>query len=190
LIERDERKHVTALFDPRGICNLMLDEAGTRVSITNLALQKLLYFAHGIYLIEAKKPLVAGYFEAWQYGPVHPAAYRAFKTSGDKPINFRATSQDPLTGQPRSIPTPADESVVRTIKRVMTFYGGMTPGRLVEISHAASSPWWYIVNQARVSTAFGLRIPDSVILERFKFHKVSVGIEPAHGEPSEDSPFA
>ncbi|UYN94701.1 MAG: SocA family protein [Enhydrobacter sp.] len=181
---------MTDLLDPRGICNLMLDEAGGHTGITNLALQKLLYFVHGLHLVETKKPLVSGFFEAWQYGPVHPTAYRAFKTSGDKAITFRATSLDPLSGVPRSIPTPSDGDVIKRVRKVMSFYGGMTPGRLVEISHAFGSPWWYIVQQARVSTAFGLRIPDSVILERFRFHKVSVGVEPAHGEPSEDAPFA
>jgi len=58
-------------FDPRSIANFMLDEADrVGVGITNLALQKLLYFAHGIFLNETKGPLVSGYFEAWQYGPV------------------------------------------------------------------------------------------------------------------------
>jgi len=37
----------------------MLNEADrVGVNITNLALQKLLYFAHGIFLIESKRPLV------------------------------------------------------------------------------------------------------------------------------------
>jgi hypothetical protein len=66
----------------------------------------------------------------------------------------------------------------------------MTPGRLVEISHASGAPWHFIVNKARTSTAFGLRIPDEVIVERFKFHKVSIGAEPKRGEPREDTPFA
>lgn len=79
-------------FDPRSICNLMLDEAND-VPITNLALQKLLYFVHGLHLIERKSPLVMGYFEAWQHGPVHPAAYSAFKAAGKSPIGFRATRQ-------------------------------------------------------------------------------------------------
>ena len=176
-------------IDPRGICNLMLDEAGEHIAITNLALQKLLYFAHGLHLVETKEPLVSGFFEAWQFGPVHPAAYRAFRESGDRPIKFKAVSQNPLTGVRSAIPIPTDKNVVNRVKRVMASYGHMTPGRLVEISHASGSPWWYIVNQARTSTAFGLRIPDGVILERFKFHKVSVGKEPAYGEPSEDAPF-
>lgn len=176
-------------YDPRAVCNLMLDLAGGQL-VTNLALQKLLYFAHGLHLVETKRALVSGYFEAWQFGPVHPAAYQAFKASGDRPITFRAFSRDPLSGRSEVIAKISDEAVIQRIRRVVALYGPLTPGRLVEISHATGAPWWYIVNQARVSTAFGLRIPDSVILERFKHHKVSVGLLPARGEPREDTPFA
>jgi hypothetical protein len=69
-------------------------------------------------------------------------------------------------------------------------YGRMTPAHLRMISHAAGAPWQYIVDKARTSVAFGMRIPDNVIIERFKHHKVSVGATPIDGEPSEDTPFA
>src|SRR5579863_1523853 len=95
-------------YDARAICNMMLDVAGAvEITVSNLALQKLLYFAHARHLIETKRPLVSGYFEAWQFGPVHPAAYRAFKPSGDQPITFRAERQDPLTGQRSPLQRPS-----------------------------------------------------------------------------------
>jgi len=175
--------------DPRAICNLMLDEVRPPHGITNLALQKLLYFAHGLYLVETKRPLVSGYFEAWQFGPVHPAAYRAFKQAGDRAIEFRATKTNPLTGSVSSIEVPTDQSVVDCIRRVIMTYGRLTPGRLVDISHARSAPWHFIVDKARTNVSLGLRITDDVILDRFKFHKVSIGPEPRGGEPGEDAPF-
>jgi len=181
---------IDAPYDPRGIANLMLDEAeriGLRV--TNLALQKLLYFSHGIFLNETKKPLVSGYFEAWQYGPVHPVTYRAFRAAGSEPIGFRAHSQDILTGTPKPIPEPEDPVVRRLVQQVLNSYGKLSPGRLVDISHAKNSPWAFIVDKARTSVAFGLRIPDNVIVERFKYHKVSIGVVPLAGEPSEDTPL-
>src|SRR4051794_34975608 len=91
--------------DPRTICNLILDEAHSGgCTLTNLALQKLLYFAHGLHLVETTRPLVAGFFEAWQYGPVHPTAYHAFKAARAAPIQFRATLQDPFTKE--TVPLP------------------------------------------------------------------------------------
>ena len=176
-------------LDPRSVCNLMLDETSGREVITNLALQKLLYFVHGIYLIEMKRPLVTGYFEAWQFGPVHPAAYAAFKRAGNQPIDFRATRQDPLTGETFPIPNPVDADVIGYVRRVVAAYARMTPGRLVEISHARGAPWHYIVEKARSSMAFGMRIPDDVIVAYFKRHKAPIGLTPAKGEPSEDTPF-
>jgi uncharacterized phage-associated protein len=168
----------------------MLDEADrVGVDITNLALQKLLYFAHAIFLNETKKPLVGGYFEAWQYGPVHPTAYKAFRSAKSDPIRFRARGQDVLTGEPKPIPQPDSPAVRRLIQLVLNSYGRLSPGRLVDISHAKNSPWDFIVDKGRTSVAFGLRIPDTVILDRFKHHKVSIGAVPLAGEPSEDTPF-
>jgi len=168
-------------FDPRAVANLLLDEADQRdITVTNLALQKLLYFAHGIYLTQNKRPLVSGYFEAWQYGPVHPAVYRAFKDAGSSRIRMRAQAQDPLTGRARELLTPT----------VLVSYGRMSPGRLVDLSHAKGSPWAFIADKARTDVAFGLRIPDNVIKERFRYHKMSVGEEPKAGEPEDDAPFA
>jgi uncharacterized phage-associated protein len=177
--------------DPRAIANLMLDEADRDgIEITNLALQKLLYFAHGLYLTQTKKPLVSGYFEAWQYGPVHPSVYRAFKDCGSSAISTRAEGKDPLTGQPRPIREIEDRAVLRLVRRVLHAYGPMSPGRLVDLAHAKDSPWHYIVDKSRTSVAFGLRIPDNVIIDRFQNHKVSVGVEPNAGEPGDDTPFA
>lgn len=178
-------------YDPRAVANLMLDEADRlEIKITNLALQKLLYFAHGVYLIQTKRPLVSGYFEAWQYGPVHPSAYRSFKDAGSEPITFRVKGQDPLTGEKRELRSPDDARLVGLIQQVLNSYGRMPSGRLVDLSHAKDSPWRYVVDKARTEVAFGLRIPDNVIVERFRFHKVSVGLQPLSGEPHDDAPFA
>lgn len=182
---------MTCGYDPRGVANLMLDEADrVSVKLTNLALQKLLYFAHGIHLVQTKEPLVSGYFEAWQYGPVHPSAYKSFKAAGSSAITFRATGQDPLTGAAREVATPSDPRLTSLMQQVIGSYGRMSPGRLVDLSHAKGSPWSHVVDKARTEVAFGLRISDSVILERFRHHKVSIGLEPLSGEPSDDSPFA
>jgi uncharacterized phage-associated protein len=177
-------------FDPRSVCNLILDEADqARRSISNLALQKLLYFAHGIHLVETTNPLVTGFFEAWQFGPVHPIAYRAFKTAGANPIQFRATIRDPFTQAVIPLQECADWDIRSRVSRIIAMYAGMTPGRLVEVSHAAEAPWRFIVSKAQSETIFGLRIPNDVIRSRFKHHKVSIGPEPRHGEPNEEIPF-
>jgi uncharacterized phage-associated protein len=134
--------------------------------------------------------LVSGCFEAWQYGPVHPTVYKAFQDAGDKPIRLRANRVDVLTGAKSAVPPPTSAAIRDVCLRIMAQYGRMTAGRLVDISHAKEAPWHYVVNRARTSLALGLRIQDNVIVERFRYHKISVGAEPIHGEPSEDSPLA
>lgn len=176
--------------DARMVCNLLLEEAAAdQMPVTNLALQKLLYFAHGLHLIETGEPLVSGYFEAWQYGPVHPAAYQAFKAAGSRPIDFLATRRDPLTGATSPLPRLNDRTTLLRVRQVLMTYQRVTPGRLVEISHAEGAPWHFVVSCASSSGSLGMRIPDGVIRERFKNHKVSVGPAPAVGEPDEEAPY-
>ena len=167
----------------------MLEEAGAR-PITNLALQKLLYFVHGLHLMETKEPLVSGYFEAWQYGPVHPAAFAAFKSAGKNPISFRAIRRDVLTGEIIPLPVVTDEEVRRRVEQVMRHFGQVTLHQLVDISHAPKAPWHFVVSKAHNFMTFGMRIPNDIIRERFQHHKVSVGPSPLIGEPSEDTPFS
>jgi uncharacterized phage-associated protein len=179
-----------AIYDPRSICNLILDEAfGAGRPISNLALQKLLYFAHGLHLVETKTPLVTGFFEAWQYGPVHPIAYGAFKMAGANPILFRASIRDLFTQIAIPLPECTDCDIKARVSRIVRMYDGLTPGRLVEVSHAKGAPWQFVVNKARTETILGLRIANDVIIARFKFHKISVGSEPRYGEPKDEIPF-
>lgn len=180
---------MTGPYDPRGIANLLLDIADAEgLSITHLALQKLIYFAHGIHLMQTKKPLVSGYFEAWEFGPVNPSVYKAFRDAGSRPIRTRAHGKDVLTGRAHELKMPDDLEVRRLIGDVLRHYGSMSPGRLVDLSHAKGSPWHVVVHETRTDIAFGLRIPDSVIADRFGYHKVSIGAEPRVGEPCEDTP--
>lgn len=168
---------------------LDLAEEEFGLPVTNLALQKLLYFAHGQFLIRTGKPLVNGAFEAWTYGPVHPAIYREFKHCRADPIRERALARDVMTGATQPIPALTDQLVREQIRSVLFAYGRLSPGRLVDISHAKNGPWWTTVNKAETSVALGLRISDTVTKECFKFQKVTVGAASRVGEPDEDSPL-
>ena len=56
-------------------------------SITHLKLQKLLYFAQGLYsAMHPDEPLFAEPIEAWQHGPVVPVIYQLYKQRGSTPI--------------------------------------------------------------------------------------------------------
>jgi uncharacterized phage-associated protein len=176
--------------DSRVVANYLLEVAARRgIPVTNLALQKLLFFAHAISLAERKEGVVSGYFEAWKFGPVHPTVYQAFKAAGSRAIDFRAESLDPVS-RARSPLQPLTDSATRDIcDRVMILFGPMSAGRLVDVAHAEGGPWHYVVSAAKNGANIGLRIPDRVIIERHARQKVSVTPVPRVGEPDEDSPF-
>lgn len=178
-------------YDSRSIANLMLEEA-TRHGrgLTNLALQKLLYFAHALFLVEHGRPLVSGYFEAWEFGPVHPVVYQAFKMARDRPITFKACRQDLATGQRLAPEEPTEPEIRSHVAKIIAQYGGLSTSRLIEIAHAKNAPWHFVVDKSRTGLSYGGRITDDVILSRFKHHKVAVSQSPTIGDPGEDTPPA
>ena len=181
---------MTTPYDPRSVANLILDKAEQyKVNITSIALQKLLYFANGMYLVRYGKPLVSGYFEAWKYGPVHPAVYAAFKSAKAMPITFRASGKDPLTGKKRELQKIDDSDVSKLVTKMVIECGELSIGRLIDLSHAKDGPWDFIEKKSRQSVVVGMRISNSVIIELFKNHKVPLNDSPYAGEPLEDVPI-
>lgn len=67
--------------------------------LTHMAVHKVAYFAHGWHLAQAGAPLIAEEFEAWEYGPVLPTVYAAFKDAGRQPVRSRAVVFNPVTQQ-------------------------------------------------------------------------------------------
>ena len=179
---------VSMPFDPRGVANLILDAADNRlVSLSNLALQKVLYFVHGKFLIEERSPLIAGSFEAWQFGPVNLPVYESFKSFGARAIGSRATKRDIRTGEVSIAQLPADQNVRRKIAEVAAPFLTMNAGRLVELSHATNSPWDRITRNPEGGRSYGLRISNENILENFRYHKIAIREHPPLGEPDEES---
>lgn len=55
-------------------------------SMTNMKLQKMLYYEQGYHLAAFGKPLFKEDIEAWMYGPVVPEVYEKYKASGSSPL--------------------------------------------------------------------------------------------------------
>ena len=99
-----------------------------REGITNLKLQKILYFAQAYYLAKLGRPLFAEKIEAWAYGPVIPEVYRKFKHKGSDPI-ILTEDQSTITDEDKAI-----------LKRLWGTFGGYSASRLVDVVHS-HSPW-------------------------------------------------
>ncbi|WP_076401004.1 Panacea domain-containing protein [Insolitispirillum peregrinum] len=152
-------------FDGRAVANMILDicEDQDR-QITNLSLQKIIYFCHVWSLIEIGKPLIKHSFEAWQYGPVLQYLYREFKDFDRRPISSRATKIDPMSGKREKVDYQFDPVTQELIERVVNFYSRLPAGELVELSHAEGGPWHRVWNHGGMVNA-GMKIDNEQIRE-------------------------
>jgi uncharacterized phage-associated protein len=157
-------------YDVRDVTNFILGFAEERgIPLTNLALQKLLYFVHGWFYSIYDVPLIRNKFEAWQYGPVQRVIYDQLKMFKDAPIrDVRATYIDPATGDHVYREPQIDAEHADVMRGVLERYAKYTAGQLVRESHAEDSPWEYVWQQADEAIYPGMKIPDALILDHFK----------------------
>ncbi|WP_309232563.1 Panacea domain-containing protein [Cylindrospermum sp. FACHB-282] len=104
------------------------EDAGDLIS--NLKLQKLLYYAQGFHLALYDKPLFSEPIEAWRYGPVVPEVYHEYKNCGSD-----------------AIPIPEDidfskfnEQTVELLNEVYNVYGQFSAWKLRNMTHN-EDPW-------------------------------------------------
>lgn len=80
-----------ARHDALGVATWFLAWAeGEDAPVSNLKLQKLLYYAQGHCLGLNHAPLFDDRIEAWAHGPVVPTVYHRFKASGSRAIELDA----------------------------------------------------------------------------------------------------
>jgi len=96
--------------------------------ISNLKLQKLLYYVQGWYLGIRGTPVFHEPIQAWIHGPVVPAVFRTYR-------DFKWT---PITVD--SQPVKLDERIAKHTMAVLKAYGNLTAAQLEAISHE-ESPW-------------------------------------------------
>lgn len=119
---------------------LVLRSAERGASVTNLALQKLAYFAHGWHLAWTGEPLLVApsQFCAWRYGPVLPESYHAFKWFGANPIPTDYIAQT-VPGR-----LPDGNVNANVINNVLDAYRNLSAAQLVDISHDVNGPWYAV----------------------------------------------
>lgn len=130
-------------YDVRAVANEILRLADERgCGISNLALNKIVYFIHAAYLHRTQKALVSAKIEAWQHGPVFRELYHQFKKYGRDPIAGRATRLDAASGGSVEVTdrlAPSDTAFVRAHADELM---KLSPGKLVDMSHLTDGPWY------------------------------------------------
>ena len=127
--------------------------------ITNLKLNKLLYFAQGWYLSKYNEPLFGEQIEAWNLGPVVPSVYQAYKPLGKKHIMI---DRDEDSFDESKVSAEQLELLID----VYNYYSKYSANELVDMTHVKDSPWdkVYVKNENKV-------IPNELIKEYFSTQK-------------------
>jgi uncharacterized phage-associated protein len=143
------------IYSAQSVANAFIELARSKQeNLTNMQVQKLVYFAHGWHLALTGKPLIKDAVKAWNFGPVIPPLYNALKKYGDKIV------ADMIPGHP----TPdAGGFEAKLIDRVMDLYGHLSGLRLSAITHLPGSPWDITYQKEKFSV-----IDDDLIRDNFR----------------------
>ena len=137
--------------------------------LTNLKLQKLLYFAYGVHLSLFNEKLFEGEIQAWKHGPVVPLVYHEFKDCGKNPITPNSLARIVIDFSdefevPR-IDKEQQENKAKSLFVSYATYGEKNAWELVEMLHNGERAAWkkhYDENKK------GKVIPDEDILVEFE----------------------
>ncbi len=130
------------MIDVRAIANEVISRAEQRgISVTNMAINKIVYFVHCDFMIETGEPLVGAKIEAWQHGPVFRELYHEFKVWGDRPIGAKAKRISPETGEFEEAKFETSVEQREVIQSIIDRYIGFSAAHLRALSHARGGPW-------------------------------------------------
>lgn len=113
-------------------CMLHLDAMSEGEGLSNLKLQKLVYYAQGFHLAIFDKPLFDERVEAWTHGPVIPELYQQCKVYGKNPIPFteeKTASLQVFNSDEREL-----------LDEVFEVFGQYSAWKLREMTHE-ETPW-------------------------------------------------
>jgi uncharacterized phage-associated protein len=154
--------------DVRAIGNLALSLANEKgIAVSNLSLNKILYFAHAHYLLETGRPLTTAKIEAWQYGPVFRELYRSLKKYGSENISEYIMKICPDSGESVFCEHDLESQDLEFVSEIILRYLPLSSSALVNISHEPGGPWdqvWNHVNNSQPT----MRISNELILNHFE----------------------
>ena len=121
------------MYPAKDIANIILTMCEPDVGdvITNLKLQKLLYYVQGFHIAMFGNPLFKEDIVAWQYGPVVSEVYHEFKQFGSGALDV------PKDIEPLKI---IDQKQYELLRDVYDVYGQFSALKLMNMTHN-ESPW-------------------------------------------------
>jgi len=156
------------MYEARKICNFLIARTDAQFELTNLRLNKHLYFIQGWSLTSRPGGLIRNHFLAWKLGPVIRPVFDTFKVYGESKITEPARYLDYLSGQTRPVSyddIKAEDAEI--IARVFESYDRFTTSQLVEMSHELGGPWDVVYQAWSKDNRLNLRIPNELIRKHF-----------------------
>ena len=156
------------------IANFFLERAGQEKPVTQMKVQKLVYFAHGWHLGITQKALINEQVEAWPYGPVIPSLYQELKRWGADPITELITTVEyrgSLASGKLELATPKvpeeDTETHELLEAIWAVYGQWTAGQLSMKTHEDGSPWAKAMAENSNELLYGTDIGVALLKEHF-----------------------
>jgi len=138
-------------YDAKEIANYIINKCyEENKPVSNLQLQKLLYFMWTDYYRRTGKPLFTDNICAWQLGPVVPGVYYEYCAYGGRPINIKCETQ--------VMKPDAD-----IMDEIIDQYIDIPVSRLVNQTHTRGGAWDFIYADGAGNRRV---IPFDVIRER------------------------
>ena len=148
----------------------------TNKGLSNLKLQKILYFVYGRYLAKNNLSLFDESIEKWQYGPVTPSVYHTFKDYGVNEINETKSKVriDSSSGRPKLKSVPFnlaefvfnDEFDKELVDAEIKLHLKKDAYQLVEETHR--HPMWYEYKARIMSGEKGIKYTKDELINYFK----------------------
>lgn len=107
----------------------------TNVPVTNMAILKMIYFAHGLAYAKLNRKLIRDPFYAWEWGPVERHTYDKFKKYGGNAIIAPSGETD---SELRYI---EDDSELKKFLDALLPLASINPFILSKKSHEEGGPW-------------------------------------------------
>ncbi|AUC53007.1 hypothetical protein CDO87_07260 [Sagittula sp. P11] len=150
-------------YDVRAVANIFLEEARRLgVGISNLHLNKAIYFMHVDTLRDKGAPLVSAKIEAWEHGPVFREIYNQFKVFKRAPIERNAQKVDFDTGLLIDADFDFPASTEDWIRQLCRFYAMVPAHVLYDVSHAKGGAWDHVYNKSGAFNV-GMEITEDLI---------------------------
>lgn len=140
----------------------------SKIPVTQLKLQKLVYLSYEKFLLKTRKPLFTQKILSWQYGPVVRELYEEYRAYGSSKIPYEEddtleiildTQYEVPSSFMRILSSEVGLDAINIIDEIIEEYKGYTANQLVDLTHEEDKPWSKVKRNEQIT--------DEIILSCF-----------------------